>query len=124
MEQEKTRKFIDWRPSDKGDSIGWAFIIIWGALIMIANSTGFAENYPEWDSWGLFFIGIGIIGVVGAIIRLLIRDYPNPSLWDLVFAIFFILLGMGNDTGWIWAIALIVIGFSILRSVYQHHKGE
>jgi hypothetical protein len=31
--------------------------------------------------------------------------------------LFFLFLGLGNKTGWIWAIALLVIGFSILRSV-------
>jgi len=122
MEQEKTRKFIDWRPSDKGDSIGWALIFVWAALLMLASTLNFGQEYEWWDGWGLFFIGLGILGLAGSLIRFLIKDYPNPSLWDFVFGLFFLCLGLGNDTGWIWAIALIVIGFSILRSVQQHHK--
>jgi len=118
MEQEKTRKFIEWRPSDKGDSIGWALIIIWAAFLMLAPMLKIKQ---EMDGWGLFFIGLGVIGLAGALLRLLVKEYPSPSLWDIAFGLFFLFLGLGNNTSWIWAIALIVIGFSILRSVHQHH---
>ena len=118
MEQEKTRRFIDWRPSDRGDSIGWALIIIWAAFLMLAPMLNLGQ---DWDGWGMFFIGLGVIGLAGALLRLLVREYPNPSLWDIVFGLFFLFLGLGNNTSWIWALALIVIGFSILRSVHQHH---
>jgi hypothetical protein len=122
MEQEKTRKFIDWRPSDKGDTVGWALIFIWAALLLLASTIKFGQEYSWWDGWGLFFIGLGVIGLAGALIRLLVKDYPNPSLWDIIFGLFFLFLGLGNNTGWIWALALIVIGFSIIRSVAHHHK--
>ena len=123
MEQkEKSRNFLAWRPGDKGDTVGWGLILILGALIVLASSVGFGEKYSWWNAWGIFFIGIGIIGLGGAIIRLLIREYPNPSFWDILFAVFFIFLGMGNKTGWIWAVALIVIGFSVIRSAYQQSK--
>ena len=90
MEQEKTRKFIDWRPSDKGDTVGWALIFIWAALLLLASTLGFGQEYSWWDGWGLFFIGLGVIGLAGALIRLLVKDYPNPSLWDIVFGLFFL----------------------------------
>ena len=122
MEKEKSRKFLEWRPSDKGDSIGWAVIFIWGALLILGSSLNFGEQYSWWDGWGLFFIGMGVVGLVGALVRFLVTEYPNPSFWDILFGLFFLFLGLGNDTGWIWAIALVVIGFSILRSVYGHHK--
>ncbi|UCH14548.1 MAG: hypothetical protein JSV22_00945 [Bacteroidales bacterium] len=123
MEQkEKSRTFLDWRPGDKGDTIGWGLILILGALIVLGNSVGFGDNYSWWNAWGIFFIGIGIIGLVGAIIRFLVREYPSPSFWDILFAVFFLFLGMGNKTGWIWAVALIVIGFSVIRSAYQKSK--
>ena len=116
-ETKQSRKFIDWRPNDKGDTVGWSLTLIWGALIILGGWLELGENYTWWDSWGLFFIGIGIIGMAGSLIRFLIRDIPNASLWDFLFGIFFLSLGLGNKTGWIWAVALLVIGFSILRSV-------
>jgi len=123
MEQEKKiKKFFSWRKGDKGDTFGWALIVIWGALIILADSLGVTDGYTWWNSWGLFFIGIGIIGLVGAALRLLVSQFPLPSFWDLLFAIFFILLGTGNKTGWVWAVALIVIGFSVLRNVYQQNR--
>jgi hypothetical protein len=97
--------------------VAWALILIWGALIILGGWLDFAEKYTWWNSWGLFFIGIGIIGLAGSLIRFLIHDIPNPSLWDFIFGLFFLFLGLGNKTGWIWAIALLLIGFSILRSV-------
>ena len=121
MEQEKSRKFIEWRPSDAGDTIGWALIFIWAAFLMLAPMLNIGL---DWNSWGMFFIGLGTIGIAGALLRLLASDYPNPSLWDFVFALFFLFLGLGNQTGWIWALALIIIGFCILRSVHKHHKSN
>ena len=116
-ETKQSRKFIDWRPNDKGDTIGWALTLIWGALIILGGWLELGETYTWWNPWGLFFIGIGIIGLAGSLLRFLIKDIPNASLWDFLFGIFFLSLGLGNKTGWIWAVALLVIGFSILRSV-------
>jgi hypothetical protein len=120
MEEEKTtRKFIDWRSSDRGDTIAWAIILIWGALLLLGGTLEITKEYTSMNPWGLFFIGIGIIGIAGSLLRFLISDIPNASLWDFIFGLFFLFLGLGNKTGWIWAIALLVIGFSILRSVHR-----
>ena len=116
-ETEKTRTFLEWRPSDKGDTIGWSLILIWGALIIIGGSLEFGNKYDWWNPWGLLFIGIGVVGLVGSLLRLVVKEFPNASLWDFLFGLFFLLMGLGNKTGWIWAIALLVIGFSVLRSV-------
>jgi len=116
-ETKQSGRFIDWRPNDKGDTIGWSLTLIWGALIILGGWLELGETYTWWNPWGLFFIGIGIIGLAGSLLRFLIRDIPNASLWDFLFGIFFLSLGLGNKTGWIWAVAFLVIGFSILRSV-------
>jgi hypothetical protein len=118
-ETKQSGRFIDWRPNDKGDTVGWSLTLIWGALIILGGWLELGDKYTWWDPWGLFFIGIGIIALAGSLLRFLISDIPNASLWDFVFGIFFLSLGLGNKTGWIWAIALLVIGFSILRSVYR-----
>jgi len=118
-ETEKSTRFIDWRPKDKGDTTAWALILIWGALLLLGGTLDITSEYEWWDPWGLFFIGIGVIGLVGSLLRFLIKDIPNASLWDFLFGAFFLFLGLGNKTGWIWAIALLVIGFSILRSIYR-----
>jgi hypothetical protein len=121
-ETQKSRRFLDWRPKDKGDTYAWGLILIWGALVILGGWLEFADKYTWWDPWGLFFIGLGIIGLAGSLIRFLINDIPNASLWDFVFGLFFLFLGLGNKTGWIWAIALLVIGFSIIRSVYKKEE--
>jgi len=124
MEEKEKRSFIEWRPSDRGDTIAWAIILIWGALLLLGGALEITVEYTSMNPWGLFFMGIGIIGIVGSLIRFLIRDIPNASLWDFLFGLFFLFMGLGNKTGWIWAIALLVIGFSILRSVHRTKKGQ
>jgi len=123
MEQsDKTKRFIDWRQNDKGDTVAWALILIWGALVMLGGTLDFGDQYSWWNPWGLFFIGIGVIGIGGSLIRFLIGSLPKPSMWDFIFGLFFLFMGLGNKTGWIWAIALLVVGFSILRSTYQRKQ--
>lgn len=116
-EAENPRSFLCWRPNDKADTVAWALIVIWGALIILGGWHGVAMERTWWDSLVLLFAGIGIIGLVISLIRFLVQSIPNPSLWDFVFGLFFLLLGLFNKTGWIWAIALLVFGFFILRSV-------
>ena len=89
-ETTKPRRFIDWRPKDKGDAVAWALILIWGALIILGGWLKFTDSYSWWDPWGIFFIGIGIIGLAGSVIRFLISTIPNASLWDFLFGIFFL----------------------------------
>ena len=120
MEQsEKPKKFVDWRQGDKGDTVAWALILIWGALLILGGALDFGEEYDWWNPWGLFFIGIGAISIVISLLRFVIDSLPKPSMWDFVFGLFFLFMGLGNKTGWIWAIALLVVGFSILRSTYR-----
>ena len=114
---EKSTSFLNWRKSDTGDSIAWGIILLWGAIIILGGTFEFGDKYEWWNPWGLFFIGIGIIGLAVSLIRLFVSSIQNPSLWDFIFGLFFLLMGMGNETGWIWAVALLVIGFSIIRSV-------
>lgn len=104
MEKRKP-KFLEWRSGDKEDTIGWEVIFIWGALLILGSSLNFGEQYSWWNSWGLLFIGMGVIGLAGAPIRFLVSEYPNPSFWDILFGLFYLFLGFGNDTGWIWAIS-------------------
>lgn len=124
MEEKNKLRFIDWRPSDRGDTIAWALFLIWGALLLLGGTLEITQEYTSMNPWGLFFIGLGVIGIGGSLLRFLIRDIPNASLWDFVFGLFFLFMGLGNKTGWIWAIALLVIGFSILRSVYRSKEDQ
>jgi len=45
MELEKTRRFIEWRPSDKGDTIGWALIFVWAACIILAPMLNLGQDW-------------------------------------------------------------------------------
>lgn len=108
----------DWWHQDRLDAIGWAAFFIWGALVMLADATKFSENFSWWDGWGVFFAGVGIIVIIGTVIRMLIPEYKRSPVGGFVFG--FILLGIGlGGWDWIWPLAFIAIAVTILVSVFR-----
>ena len=58
-EGQRESGWDDWWTSDRLDAVGWAAIFIWGAVVVLASYTDFAEDYSWWDGWGVFFVGAG-----------------------------------------------------------------
>jgi hypothetical protein len=107
---------------DKLDTIGWAFVFFWGALVILAESTGFASNFRWWgDGWGVFFAGAGVIVLLETSIRLLVPEYRRGIVFGLILG--FILLGIGLG-GWnlILPLMLAAIGVAILSKVFSRKK--
>ncbi len=113
-----------WWRSDKLDSIGWAAIFIWGGLVMLAGTTGYSANYPNWNGWSVFFTGAGIIVLTEGLIRIKMPDFREAAGWNLFIG--FILLGIGLDglvgAPWIWPLVLFAIGILILIGTLQKEK--
>lgn len=105
----------DWWRNDRIDAVGWAVVFIWGALVLLAQTTNFAANFSWWDGWGVFFTGAGVIVLVETVIRLQIPAYRRKWVGSLIFGL--ILLGIGlGDWGWFWPLVLFAIGVIILVS--------
>jgi hypothetical protein len=122
-EEEKSRGFGDWRKSDRGDTIWWAFVFIWAALVLMAQNTNFAANFSWWDGWAVFFTGAGVITLLGVVIRQIIPEYASPSIWDLLFGFFLLGIGLGDVVGdWFWVLVLFIIGVVILLSAFSHRR--
>ena len=43
MKEERKQK--DWWLQDKIDAIWWGVVLLWGALVLLAEATGFVEDY-------------------------------------------------------------------------------
>ena len=58
----------DWWKSDRVDGVGWAALLLWGALVVVAENTSFRDDFDWWEGWGVFFIGAGVTVYEGMIV--------------------------------------------------------
>jgi hypothetical protein len=107
-----------WCAEDSLDAIGWAGVFIWGALVLLADITGFGEGIGWWDGWGVFFVGVAAIVLGGTAYRWLVPAYRREGLeWGLVFGLVLLGIGLGDVAVWIWPLLLGGVGVAILYSV-------
>ena len=112
-------KWQGWGVPDRLDAIGWASVFIWGALVLVAYVTDFAERASWWDGWGVFFTGVGAIVLIGTAIRWLVPRYRRAGLvLGLVFGLILLGIGLGGIALWIWPLLLGTIGIAILYRVF------
>lgn len=115
--QEKEEKNWDekWR-RDPLSAIVWAAILIWAGLVLLGANLGLLVRFEWLDTGALIAIGAGLILLLEVAVRLLLPDYRRPVTGTFILAIVLLAIGLGNLIGWnvIWALALIVIGVSIL----------
>ncbi len=115
----------DWR-QDRLDSAGWGLFFLLGALIIVAQTTNFSDNFAWWTGWSVFFIGAGIITLIQAIIRLLVPKYHHKWMGNLIGSGILFSLGffMGDweGLGWFWVVILAIIGIVILAKVFTQKR--
>ena len=70
----------------------------------------------EFSTWGLIFLGAGVILLFEVLIRLVVPAYRRPVTGTIILAFVFIGIGLGNVISWQFIIALILIavGLSIV----------
>ena len=109
-----------WWRSDRLDSVAWAAIFFWAALILLGEAAGYSSTLSWWDGWGVFFSGAGIIVLAEAIIRLLLPGYRSSWWWSLVVGSVLLGIGLESSDGWawIWALVMAAIGVATLRRVF------
>jgi hypothetical protein len=109
LTSEKTeRKYLD--------AIFWGGVLLWAGLIFGAEYFGFLPQIGNANVWSWIFLGAGVYGLLMSIVRLISENYSNPTTWDWVWSIIFILIGAA---GFIainipWWLILILIGVAIL----------
>ena len=119
-EEKKSKGWEEkWRP-DRWDGIGWALIFIWGALVLLAQSTNYSTNFSWWDGFSVFITGIGIIVLLG----LFIPTHRHRMVGSLIFGFILIGIGLGGLVEWnlVWPLVLFTIGIIILlKAIVTRH---
>ncbi len=129
--EEKSAEEKQFEEKYRRDPLGavvWPLILIWAGLVLLAANLGALAFILGRDrellgtgTWSLIFLGAGGIVLVAALARLLLPEYRRPITGEIILAVIFIGIGLGNLTNWaiIWPLIIIVIGVSILlRSMF------
>jgi len=114
----------EWWRSDRVDAAGWGAAFIWGALVLLAEATGFMTDYSWWDGWGVFFTGAGVITLIGTVIRLQIPSYRGKWVGSLIWGCILLAIGLGTwgSVGWLWVLVLLIVGIIILREAFVRKR--
>jgi hypothetical protein len=111
------------------DTLTWAFILIWAGAVMLMNNVGYLSRVLErlnlrlvdvsWplpvsdEVWTVFFMGLGIILLVGVILRLLVPQFRHDVLGNTILVIVAFSVAFGR-ADIIWPLILIALGVSIV----------
>ena len=109
---------FNWMHMDRIDGIWWGAAFIWGALVLLFANTGWPGSAGWWDSWGVFFVGIGVLTLICTVVRLQSAEYRSKWLFSLILGVVFLAIGLGawDAAWWFWVLVLFVIGAIKLRS--------
>jgi hypothetical protein len=111
--------------SDPADAAGWAAIFVWGALVMLAESTNFSANFSGWNGWSVFFSGTGVIVLFGVVIRLLLLQHRRSVVGHVICGLVLLSLGLGDqvDWDWVWPSVMIAVAVVILQDASYRKPG-
>lgn len=104
-----------WR-RDPLNAAGWALVLIWAGLVLIAENLDIFGT--RWEAWPVILIGAGVIVLLGVVIRLLVPAYRRPVTGSIILGFILLGIGLGELTRWdvVGALVLIAIGVSIILS--------
>jgi peptidoglycan/LPS O-acetylase OafA/YrhL len=123
-EDEKRKGWDEkWR-RDRVNAVGWAAILIWGALVLLAQTTDFKDHFSWWEAWAVFFAGAGAILLLVALTRLLMPEHRRPVTGNVILGLILLGVGLGGLVEWnyIWVVVLIVIAVVILLRAFAPRK--
>jgi hypothetical protein len=111
--QSEEKKYVD--------AIFWGGVLLWAGLIFGLDSLGYLPQIGQANAWSWIFLGAGVYGLVISIVRLVSDNFTNPSTWDWVWSIIFLIIGLA---GFIaisvpWWLILILIGVVIFSSALR-----
>jgi hypothetical protein len=102
------------------ETFWWAVVFIWAGIVLIADYLGVLPEIREAGPWSWIFLGAGVLGLIGALIRAASRDLPKPTGSDYFWSALFLIIGAAGFFGSeiAFPIALMVIGVAILANVF------
>jgi hypothetical protein len=139
-EKEEEKSWEEKWQRDPLNRITWAAIFIWAGIVFLLSNLGYLDSllHRTFDltgisyldkviqAWPLVLVGAGVILLIGVLIRLLVPAYRKPILGQVILAIIFIGIGMGDLVNWgiIWAVILIVAGIAIITRAFSRSKNQ
>jgi len=119
-EDEKRKGWDEkWR-RDRVNAVCWAAVLIWGALVILAETTGYKDHFDWWEGWAVFFAGAGTVLLLTAFYRVLVPEHRRAVAGNVIFGLVLLGVGLGSLISWdyIWVIILIVIALMILLRAF------
>lgn len=102
------------------ESYWWAAVLIWSGLILVAELLGILPEIGTANAWSWIFLGAGVFGLIGALIRVVNPDLPKPTGWDYFWSTLFLIIGAAGffGGGIAFPIVLVVVGIAILANIF------
>jgi hypothetical protein len=102
------------------DAFYWGGVIVWAGLVFGADSLGYLPQIGGAEAWSWIFLGAGLYALVMALVRVTSPDYPNPTTGDYVWAVIFLILGLGGFFSFSipWWLILVLVGAAILGRAF------
>jgi len=119
-EDEKRKGWDEkWR-RDRVNAVSWAVILIWGALVLLAETSDFKNHFSWWEGWAVFFAGAGAVLLLTALYRLIVPEHRRAVTGNVIIGLVFLGIGLGELVSWdyIWVIVLVVIAVMILLRAF------
>jgi hypothetical protein len=123
--REEGKKHQNGGKSARMDSLTWACILIWAGAVMLADNLDFLTRLEVRSSgvpwglpvsaevWSIFFLGVGVILLVGVILRLLVPKFRYDVLGNAILTIVAFSIALGRAE-LIWPLILIALGVSVI----------
>jgi hypothetical protein len=85
----------------------------------VADYLDFLPQIREESAWSWIFLGAGVFGLLGALIRVVSIQLPKPTGWDYIWSALFLSIGASGffGGGIVFPLTLMLIGAAILANV-------
>ncbi len=117
-EKEDGKSWEEKRRRDPLASLGWAFVLIWAGVVLLADNFDLIDQInidfiADLQPWSLVFAGAGLIVLALAVVRLLVPEYRGPVTGNIIFGFILVGVGLAETVGWGIMAALILIALGI-----------
>lgn len=115
VEQEMMR---DSAERKRLESFWWAAVLIWAGVVFALDYLDALPQVREEGPWSWIFLGAGVLGLAGALIRAASEQFPKPTGWDYFWSTLFLVIGASGFLGGgiVFPLSLMVIGAAILAN--------